>query len=171
MNYDVITIDTSVFDRHQLNLQSGMLKQLFQFKYGMTQFVLSEIVVREVHDHLTLRAQRAKEALELAIKATSESALIDQKSVETLKTVAQGVKPPTNAARAQIDEFLANSGGEIIAADKADMTRLLGMYFGTDAPFADSKGKKNEFPDAIALMTLEDWANGNAPQACTQSLL
>lgn len=158
MNYDAITLDTSVFDRHQLNLQSGMLKQLFQFKDGIAQFVLSEIVVREIHKHLTLRAQRAKENLEAAIKATSESSLIDQQSVATLKTIEKSLKSPKVAARAQIEDFLVNTGAEIVPADKGDMKRLIAMYFGTDAPFEDSKDKKNEFPDAIALMTLEDWA-------------
>jgi hypothetical protein len=49
----------------------------------------------------------------------------------------------------------------MVAADQGDMKRLIAMYFGPKAPFAESEEKKNEFPDAIALMTLEDWAKKN----------
>ena len=161
MKYDAITLDTSVFDRHQLNFQGGMLKQLFQFKEGLAQFVVSEIVIREVHKHLTLRGQRAKEALKAAIQKTSESALTDAASIATLTKIDENLMPVRDAARAQIERFLVDTGGEIVAAEKGDMKRLIAMYFGTQAPFADSEEKKNEFPDAIALMTLEDWAKAN----------
>ena len=33
------------------------------------------------------------------------------------------------------------------------------MYFSPETPFEE--GKKHEFPDAIALITLEDWAKTN----------
>lgn len=32
------------------------------------------------------------------------------------------------------------------------------MYFNTEAPFETGKDKKNEFPDAIALLAIESWA-------------
>lgn len=54
MKYDAITLDTSIFDRYDLALEAGMLKQMEQFQGGNSQFVLSEIVIREVHRHLKL---------------------------------------------------------------------------------------------------------------------
>ena len=38
------------------------------------------------------------------------------------------------------------------------MKRLIAMYFEPSPPFEGTGKKKNEFPDAIALITLEDWA-------------
>lgn len=35
------------------------------------------------------------------------------------------------------------------------------MYFSTEPPFETGKDKKNEFPDAIALLALEGWAEKN----------
>ena len=63
MDYDAVTLDTNIFDENRLNLEGGMLQQLSQFKQGLTQFVLSEIVIGEIHRHLTDQAQKAKDAL------------------------------------------------------------------------------------------------------------
>ena len=38
---------------------------------------------------------------------------------------------------------------------------MVGMYFGCEAPFEVGSEKKNEFPDALALMSLETWAENN----------
>ena len=161
MKYDAITIDTSIFDRNHLNLKSGMLKQLHQFKEGLAQFVLSEIVVREVHKHMIVRAERGKEALKNAIQLCSDSALLSDKLLEELKAIDAGSVSPPAGARAQLEEFMKNSGCTVVRADQGDMKRLIGMYFGPTAPFEDAKDKKSEFPDAIALITLEDWARTN----------
>ena len=61
----------------------------------------------------------------------------------------------------RFDRFLEMTGCEIIPANGADMDRLIKMYFDPSAPFETSKNKKNEFPDAIALITMEEWAKLN----------
>jgi PIN domain len=38
---------------------------------------------------------------------------------------------------------------------------LIQKYFQAKPPFSETGKKKNEFPDAIALMSLETWANKN----------
>ena len=68
MEYDSITIDTSIFDRNGLNLEGGMLGQLTQFRDGSTKFVLSEIVVREVRKHLGDKVKEATNSLARAIE-------------------------------------------------------------------------------------------------------
>ena len=161
MKYDAITLDTSIFERHQLNLKGGMLKQLYQFKDGPGKFVLSEIVIREVVRHLALRAERAKDAVSVAIQKAHESELVDDAGHASLKAIDEKIVAPITAARGQITTLMKASGCDIVLADKGDMKRLTTMYFGYDAPFEDNDEKKNEFPDAIALITLEDWAKAN----------
>lgn len=42
------------------------------------------------------------------------------------------------------------------------VSELLKKYFSNAAPFLESGKKKNEFPDAIVLMAVEEWAKKNA---------
>lgn len=46
MDYDAVTIDSNIFIEYGMNLEGGVLAQLFQFREGSAQFVLSEIVIR-----------------------------------------------------------------------------------------------------------------------------
>jgi hypothetical protein len=161
MEYDAITIDSNIFDENALNLEGGMLQQLNQFGEGSAEFILSEIVVREVHRHLTIQAQKAKDASLAAIKKTGQTALLDVKSIAELNAIYANALDPSKAALERLIRFMAYSGCERIDVAKADMARLLSMYFESTAPFEGSGNKKNEFPDAIALITLEDWAKKN----------
>ena len=68
MEYDAVTIDTNIFDQKKLNLEGGMLAQFKQFKEGSAQFILSEIVLREVNRHLRVQADAAKVELRSAIR-------------------------------------------------------------------------------------------------------
>ena len=60
MEYDAITLDANIFIRNALNLEGGMLQQLHQFKRGSVQFILSEIIIRELVKHLNTHAHEAK---------------------------------------------------------------------------------------------------------------
>ncbi len=62
-------------------------------------------------------------------------------------------------AKNRLNNFANHTGLKTISANNnVNVTELLNRYFSCSPPFAESGQKKNEFPDAIALMTLEDWA-------------
>lgn len=46
-----ISIDTTVFSKSENNLERGLLTHLAQFRYSEVDFILSEIVVRELTSH------------------------------------------------------------------------------------------------------------------------
>jgi len=50
---------------------------------------------------------------------------------------------------------------EIISISDMKMGELFDHYFAASAPFEPSGEKKKEFPDAVALMSLEAWAKAN----------
>lgn len=162
MEYDAITIDTNIFDENGLNLESGMLKQLGQFGEGSAQFVLSEIVYREIIRHLTERGQKARDSLFSSIKRSAQLGLLASSAVDRMNEVSATATEPKQAAIDRFVNFSADSGCEIIRAEGADMKKLIRMYFAPSAPFEGSGSKKNEFPDAIALISLEDWAKTNS---------
>ncbi len=162
MEYDAITIDSNIFDANGLNLESGLLHQLTQFKEGSAEFILSEIVVREVHRHLAEQARKVKEALGSAIKRSAQNGILDDNAHAALTAIYDKAVDPRSAARGRLQNFVNETGcARVVPAEEANMKKLIGMYFGPIAPFEDAKNKKYEFPDAIALITLEDWAKAN----------
>jgi PIN domain len=160
MKFDAITIDTNIFDQNHLKLDEGLLKRLRQFKDKLTQFVLSEVIAGELKRHLTRQSQQAKDALASATRKVGDSELLFEQAYWDLLEKAD-TPNAAEAAQKRLDRFLEATGCEIISANKADMDRLIKMYFDPSAPFETSKNKKSEFPDAIALITMEDWAKQN----------
>src|SRR4051812_9915945 len=64
-----ITLDTSIFDQMGMALEYGVLARLKQFVGTPVQFVLQEVVAREVKAHLTGAAEKALGELGRAMKA------------------------------------------------------------------------------------------------------
>jgi hypothetical protein len=162
MEYDAITLDSNIFDANGLNLEGGLLHQLEQFKEGSAEFILSEIVVREVHRHLAEQASKAKEALGSAIKRSLQSGVIDSAAHASLSEIFNSAIDEKTASEDRLQKFVDDTGcKQIVLAEDANMKKLIGMYFNSIAPFEETKNKKHEFPDAIALTTLEAWAKAN----------
>lgn len=160
MTYDALTIDTQVVYSNNLELDAGLVGQLNQFEGGLVQFLLSEINLREIHKALTDKAKSPHDALSKAIKSGLSNGQLEEAQQSALSGVLETMVKPLDHAKKQLEDFLYATGGEIVAADQADMKAILDKYFKNEPPFA-SKGKKNEFPDAIALLSLENWAIQN----------
>jgi PIN domain len=62
-------------------------------------------------------------------------------------------------ARSRLDKFLGEIGAEIVRANNVPMSDLVDAYFQPSPPFSAAGKNKAEFPDAIALLSLERWAN------------
>jgi len=161
MQYDVITLDTNVFDRNGRDLEGGLLAQLKQFKNGSAQFVLSEIILREVHRHITEKTKNTKDELDKVARKVAELGLLAHDASEQLLELANSASAPEDAAKERIAKFIADTGAEIIPADTTDIKALVRNYFKSEPPFEAAGKKKNEFPDAIALLSLEAWAQSN----------
>ena len=158
MDYDSITIDTSIFDNHSLNLESGILNQLTQFKNGYTHFILSEIVIREVHRHLMDRTREAKISLARAINNVTKYKVAPDDIVEQLCNIQNSFSSDEHTVKNRLTSFIKETGAEIISADLVNIKDLTEHYFDSLPPFVERGKKKNEFPDAIALLSLEQWA-------------
>jgi hypothetical protein len=135
------------------------LKTLEQFNGKPSHLVLSEIVVREVHSHLKRKASDSRDQV---VKAIRESVLSLSVSDESARIATESLVPPiddTEVAKKRLVSFIEKTGAEIIpATGRVGLDEIIKKYFGAEAPFAPIGSKKNEFPDAIALMSLESWA-------------
>jgi hypothetical protein len=161
MQYDAITLDSNIFFHNGFFLEGGMLGQLVQFREGSAQFVLSEIVIREVFKYLEIEGAQAAGDLEKAIKKCSKNGVLSTEAIAQLNSVRDGALGADDASRKRLQTFQDNTGCTIVAADQADIKELITRYFAPLPPFEPSGKKKNEFPDAIALLSLEAWAKAH----------
>lgn len=156
-----ISVDTSIFDKYQDNLKALMLLQLRQFAGTSIPFVLSDVIVKEVEAHIAANAREAKEKLWTALKKLKSSWGLPQERDAMVKALGVDV-PPEEFAGTSIREYLAETKATIISSDgRVAVGSLIDMYFSAIAPFSHAADKKNEFPDAIALLGLEEWAKAN----------
>lgn len=159
MDYGAITIDTSIFDEKGLNLESGILKTLEQFNGKPSHLVMSEIIIKEVHAHLKKKARDARFSMIKAIRESKASLLADDENAQVATKALIPTIDDSDVAKTRLEVFVRNSGAEIVpATGRVELDEIIKKYFNAEAPFQDSGKKKNEFPDAIALMSLESWA-------------
>jgi hypothetical protein len=159
MDYGAITIDTSIFDEKGLNLESGILKTLEQFNGKPSHLLFSEIVLREVHGHLKKKAREARSSLVKAIRESKVSLSATDENAEAALRDLVPIADDSDIAKDRVMVFVKNTGAKIVpAAGRVELGEVVKKYFDAEPPFEVTGKKKNEFPDAIALMSLESWA-------------
>jgi hypothetical protein len=159
MDYGAISVDTSIFDEKGLKLESGILKTLEQFNGKPSHLVLSEIVVREIHAHLKKKARDARTSVVKAIRESTSHLSVSEVNATLASDALVPEFDDSEVSKKRIDAFVNNTGAEIIpATGRVELDEIIKKYFQAEPPFEESGKKKNEFPDAIALMSIESWA-------------
>lgn len=160
--FGAITLDTSIFDAQGLRLESGLLKQLEQFQDSSTRLILSEVVKEEILSHLTEKARDAQKELEKSLKHAKDYWCVEDRDVEDIKKIVFDGREAQEIASKRFSQFVEVTSLEIVEVQNHVMVGdLIQKYFKAKPPFSETGKKKNEFPDAIALMSLETWANKN----------
>jgi hypothetical protein len=159
MDYGAISIDTSIFDQKGLKLESGILKTLEQFNGKPSHLILSEIIIREVHAHIRKKATESRAQVIKAIRECTASLSVSKENSDIATDALIPKEDDNEVAKKRISTFIDNTGAEIVPAmGRVELDEIIKKYFQSKPPFAESGKKKNEFPDAIALMSLESWA-------------
>lgn len=157
-----ISLDTSIFDSEKLKLESGLLKQLGQFSNTPIKILISEVVKNELFSHLEKQAKKIYTDIDRGLK-DAQVYLKFEDNIELIKeSVFKGQKPQ-EIAYERLESFLETTALEIVEAQHhLNISELINKYFQNKPPFvADNEKKKHQFPDAIALMSLESWAEKN----------
>jgi len=154
-----ITMDTSIFDKFGCNLEFKALTAVEQFKNNDVQFVLSPVTLGEVRKHIATAVSEAAGKAQAGINQFFKASR-SRESVDKVVTALGINLDPFEIANEQISTYLERVGAEEIK-EQIESSELLRRYFGVLPPFGKSAEKKAEFPDAIALLTLEKWAVKN----------
>lgn len=152
-NYLALTFDSQTVYTNSFRLGSGLLKELTSLSDKKFPVVLSQVVMAEIakgfHHYLReeidrLRTTQAK-LHELGIANHEHPKFADTSD------------DPQDIAKKRLDLFWKHLGATPISPDLVPVSKALELYFSERPPFR-SKGKKAEFPDAIALLSLEAYA-------------
>lgn len=156
-----ITLDTSVFDQYDCNLRYKALTALTQFKQTGVKVLFSEVTLSEVRAHIVRDARESAQKLKAAINGFDKGWRLDLDKAAVEAQLGVG-NDPAERADQLIASFLDEVAGvRLELGDSVSVRDLVDLYFKAEAPFSPKDGKKSEFPDAIALLSLESWAGAN----------
>lgn len=150
-----LTIDTNIFDEKGLQLAAAPLATVAMLKNRKFDFLLAGTVAKEILGHLE---KCAEDALRSARKAIGEALFAFETAQPTrdqLLDQITGAQTANAAAQARFAKYIQDTACEIISDEELVTTKVLfHKYFIGQAPFGTGK-KKDEFPDALALLALE----------------
>ena len=160
--YSALTIDTSIFIKNGLKLNKGLLAQLHQFKDNPINLILSDIVYRELKSHLDKKEKETKSKIESALNDASNYLNCCIDDIEEIKSLIKLNYEAESISELMLEEFIRKCGIELVKGEEyCEIKSLIDMYFQNLAPFKESGNKKSEFPDAIALLSLQYWVKEN----------
>lgn len=158
MDYQALTIDTEVFRNYGHKLHSGLFATLTQFKIAPVDLIFSEIIIREVQAQLEEQVRSTKSKLQKVLSDTVDYLAVTTVNSESAKSSLISDDSNKEIAEKLVSDFLSSTGAIEIAAGDVNLNDLIKKYFDHEPPFEKTGKKKFEFPDAIALMSLESYA-------------
>ena len=158
--YNAITLDTSILEGKNFNLENGILTKMEQYARLGIDFVLSEIVYKEMIAHME---NKTGEAISNYNKIVSDyNKMVNtfrfykldtyiEKKIEKIQEVNISA-----IVKKRVGEYQEKTQFEVIPITGTDATEVFKTYFERKPPFSEKK--KEEFPDAFALQSLANWA-------------
>lgn len=161
-NITAISVDTSVFESNGNRLEHGVLPLLKQFQGTDISFILCDVVVGELKSHIKKEATDAASKVHSALREVGKTWQIPRARRDDVITSLFGGESSEQMTERRFQAFEAFTGLKVIKSGAyVKVERLLDDYFGAKPPFGTNISKKAEFPDAIALQSLEGWAEEN----------
>jgi hypothetical protein len=157
-----ISIDNSVFKNEGYKFKGPLLSQLEQFKSSQIHMVQTDIVHNEAIKYIVKELDDANALIDKALRSARIHLGVCEEKLSSAKSSLRTDKKNVDIANDRIREYYEKIGADLIDAhDYLDIRALMERFFCVSPPFENKKDKKNEFPDAVALLTLEAWAKDN----------
>ncbi|MCZ7018809.1 PIN domain-containing protein, partial [Salmonella enterica] len=81
--------------------------------------------------------------------------------VNNMREKLEARATPDQIVFREINDFFLATNAELVFYEEASTRKLFELYFGNRPPFHKSNDKKYEFPDAVALLSLEAYAENS----------
>ncbi|EKO3894522.1 PIN domain-containing protein [Vibrio breoganii] len=162
LDFGAITIDNATYKGEGYKFYEGLLAQMRQFKESPVRVLQTDVVHNEAINHIGQEISKTRSSIEQALRSANKQLKIKSEDIENARALLSVDGSEAEIAEARLEKYYYFIGAEKIDSGRyADLSRLMDMYFSTEAPFETGKDKKHEFPDAIALLALEGWAEEN----------
>jgi len=153
MSRKYIFIDTNIFERDHFRFDFGILERVKRLiDNGEFTLLTNSIIQHEIDQHINIKATeiiaKYKQFKKLGLM------MLDSPSYKSLK-INITHEELANKIRESKHRFFANAID--ILVNTADLNQIVNSYFNSKPPFS-SGSKKHEFPDAIFLSALTNWA-------------
>jgi len=162
LGFGAITIDNATFKAEGYKFYEGLLAQMRQFKDSPVKVIQTDIVHYEAIKHIGQEISKARSSIDQALRSASKQLKLEKTDIEAARSLLSISGHESDVATARLEGYYEYIGAEKIESKRyLDLDILMQMYFDIHPPFEAGKDKKNEFPDAIALLALEGWAQEN----------
>jgi hypothetical protein len=152
------SLDTSVIEAAGFRFNEGALRLLRAQLPPWMKLVLSSVVCREITARRVAHIVRAEQQIRAGFLD-----LLRHGGSELAGTPPPGLANVVEAARAaferELEKFVSQFDGTELGLSGDGLTEsMFHRYFEGLPPFGGGRDKKHEFPDAAALLSLEDYA-------------
>lgn len=147
--YSAFTVDTNLFKKYAFKFKKSPLSEVGQNYPWITLVIptiLRDEIAKKFYDDINDAYVVSKGKLDKFLEIQIFSECCEKLTELDVKKYCKDA----------VNSFLQNAA-EIIDSSDVDLSEILDNYFNSNPPFAGGK-KKSEFPDAIALKALEEYA-------------
>lgn len=154
------SIDTNLIQAAGYSFAQGALHQLPNQLPESIGLQLPEIVVQEIVKHRMASVHKAHNNLQGAADELQRLTTIDVSEVRNSVEKLSAIEAASQRFTQEVHDYAAQCRGEVLPTAGSDaVTSLFADYFAQRPPFGLSERKKSEFPDAMCLWQLEQYAN------------
>lgn len=157
-----VTLDTNVIKAANFGFEHGTLARMKQFMNSPVQFVMPDVVWGEVRRQMVALAVESRGRLENQVHSVAGVWNVSRERRDDAIRKLLGFESAEEMVARRMNAFQTATGMQSIAAGGlVDLNQVVADYFAARPPFGPTEAKKAEFPDAIAVRTLEGWARQN----------
>lgn len=155
------SIDTNLIQAAGYNFKEGALHQLPRQLPESMALRLPEIVLNEIVKHRMDSVAKANSQLKSAATDLQRLTTVDVSAVHNSLDQLNIIETARQQFTQGVHDYVSLCRGSVLPAAGADAAKsLFADYFAERPPFEAGK-KKSEFPDAMCLWLLEQYANDN----------
>ncbi|MEJ7602008.1 MAG: PIN domain-containing protein [Kofleriaceae bacterium] len=170
-------LDTEPIEGVNFEFENNDLAELLiEAGYGTLRVAITDIQVGELRAHVNEQVKEVKSVAKALVagagkkRVTSHSASKETDGVPLPRLLANGAIRQTLAqvgqaadrVKVSLEEFLKEEFLDVIKTDDINASRIVPNYFAGRPPFGPGR-KKDEFPDAIAIEAIKDFAAAASP--------
>lgn len=163
------SLDTDVIQSAGYNFEKGALNQLPRQLPRSMKLQLTEVVLKEIVGHRMEPVKEAAEKFQSSTASLQRLTALDfapaRAHVEQLNVLASAEQKFDSDVR----QYVMQCHGEVLPLSDIEPELLFTRYFAGRPPFGLKADKKSEFPDAAALLLLEQQADALKTKAIVVS--